>query len=367
MTFPLGPYHPTLPEPIALRLALRGEKVTGVDTHVGYLRRGIEDLATRRDLEGALDVIEHACGTCGTGYRLAACMALEKAAGVTPPPLAQALRTIFAELERALARLWTLQQVARIGEFGALLTATLEAREILFEAATQATGRRLFWGIAIPGGVRAVEDPQALEDALDEMAPRVDEIERFVGPQGLVGRSLARMGTIDEEMATATGLTGIMLRATGVDDDLRVANPYAAYADVAEHLTWDPAGYSGDVTSRLRMAALDLRASLSIIQALLAELPSGQDRASFPDSLSDGEAQSAIEAARGRGSINLRIGNGQERQANTTASGWLTQLTLQTPGAVNVGIIPIVCNGQQLSDIPLILASLDLCIACIDL
>src|SRR5271165_950781 len=99
MSFPLGPYHPALTEPISLRLALRGEQVTGVEVHTGYVRRGVERLALERPLTETLDLIERADGSSGHSNRLALCRVLEAQGGVVVPERAAALRTIFAEVE----------------------------------------------------------------------------------------------------------------------------------------------------------------------------------------------------------------------------------------------------------------------------
>lgn len=361
MTFPLGPYHPALPEPLSLRLAVRGETVTGVDLHTGYLRRGVEALAAQRALADALDVVERACGTCGMSHRLAACLALEQAAGVTPPERGQALRTVFAEIERAQARLWLLALAGRAMELGALHHAALEAREILFEGVVAATGARLFWGVAIPGGATNVADPAALADAVAQATAPLQVIDRAVGTNTLT-RRWGRVGRVTLETAERLGLTGLVLRAAGASDDLRVAAPYDAYAAVTDELNWDAGPLTGDVPARLRVAALDLRASLRAVTALLDDLPAGQERAAFPTVLPDGAANAEVEGPHGRESIALRL-----TRAPVAAPGWLAEVTLRTPSATNAGLVPIVLQRALLAETPAVLASLDLCVACMDL
>lgn len=371
MIFPLGPYHPALTEPVSLRLALRGETVTGVEMHTGYLQRGVETLATQRDIFGALDLVERTCGTCGHSHRLAVCLALESAAGITPPDRARALRTVFSEVERALARLWLLMQIGRLTELGSLLTAAVEAREALFEACAMATETRVFWGVSVPGGVVNVVDPAALAEPLAVISTHLTSIDRYLAENGALARRTAKLAPIDESTAADLGLTGLLLRATGAEGDVRREAPYDAY-DLAEEAQLSNAALSetlkGDVVSRLRLAVSDLRLSLQLIATQLDELPEGQERATFPDALPIGDTSATVEAPHGREIVSLRLAGNLAggRNADLTSPGWLSSISLQTPSMANSGAAPIALVGQHLRDVPLVLASLDLCIACID-
>lgn len=373
MVFPLGPIHPILTEPIGLRLALRGETVTGVETHTGYTRRGVEQLATQHALPEMLNLVEHICGTCGHSHRLAVSLALEAFTGTQVPPRAAALRTIFAEVERALARLWMLQQVARATEMGGLLTATVEAREVLFEGCVAATDARLFWGIPVPGGAVNVSDPDALTDAVASVMPRITAIERLVGAKSSLVRRATKIGQIEELAVGDLSLSGLLARGLGAAEDARLSDaPYDAYPDVKDELLHDAALaklMTGDTASRLRWAVAEIGMSLRLIQTLLDQLPEGQERASFPTTLPSGEISAAVEGPHGYETVTLHIGDGagSGRTVDSTKAGWLTALQLHTPSATNIGIVPITLNQQRLSDVALVLASLDLCIACADL
>jgi ech hydrogenase subunit E len=367
MIFPLGPYHPALTEPMGLRLALRGETVTNVETQLGYLHRGIEDLATTRDLPAVLDLVERTCGTCGHSHRLALSLALEQLAEVTVPPRAAALRTVFAEVERVLARLWLLMQVARVGELGGLFTSAIEAREILFEACAAATGTRLFWGIPVPGGAQGVADPQAIANGLTDCANALATIDRQLAPQGPIARRMVNVGKIPLTTVNDLGITGLVARAAGQDEDVRLATPYDAYPTVKETLVEDATKQlTGDVAHRLFEAGSEIRQSMHVITALLDDLPEGQERATFPALLGPGLATARVEGPHGREVVLAQVGIAEGKPVATDQPGWLTELRLSTPSATNSGLIPIALTGQRLGDVPLILASLDLCVACID-
>src|SRR5579863_3800940 len=123
IAFPLGPYHPALPLPMALTLRLSGETVVGVAPvdaagalapgATGYCRRGVAELCVGRAPDDALAIVERSCSLAGPAHRQALCLALEAVAGVEAPESDRIARSLFAELARILARLWTLGQVAR--------------------------------------------------------------------------------------------------------------------------------------------------------------------------------------------------------------------------------------------------------------
>lgn len=371
MTFPIGPFHPALTEPMSLRLALRGEMVTGVETHTGYIHRGVTTLAQQRDLAGVLDLVERMCGTCGHSHRLALCIALEHHAGVTPPARAQALRMLFAEVERAQSRLWLLAQIGRLSDFGALFTAAVEAREMLFEGCVTATGSRLFWGIPVPGGAVGVDDPGALADAVGDVTARLASVDRLVAANGPLTRRATGTGKISHATAEELGLTGLVLRATGSDVDVRLATPYEGYdqfTDILIATDGAPQHLVGDVASRVQLALAELRLSLRLMLGILDDLPDGQERATFPTMLPPGEAVAAVEGPHGRETVTLTLDANMSggQRADLSSPGWLQALIIQTPSATNSSIVPIVLNKQPLADVPLVLASLDLCLACVD-
>src|SRR5215472_2372676 len=109
VTFPLGPYHPALAQPVALTLRLRGETVVGAEPPgLGYCRRGIVRLVEGSMPDAALPIVERTCSHAHEAYRIAFCRALEEASGSKVSEMAEASRTLFAEIEFLLARLGTL-------------------------------------------------------------------------------------------------------------------------------------------------------------------------------------------------------------------------------------------------------------------
>src|SRR5262249_20166222 len=145
----------------------------------------------------------------GTAHRIALCRALEAAADLHVSQQASLTRILFAESERSLARLWVLGWVAYGMGLVQLWRDALQRREELFAALEKATGRRQFWGVVIPGGVRGDLELEPLGDALARVEQDVTTWRVAIGPRGLLGRAGAGAGLISAERAQALGLEGV--------------------------------------------------------------------------------------------------------------------------------------------------------------
>jgi Ni,Fe-hydrogenase III large subunit len=357
----MGPYHPALPQPLGLTFKLRGERIVGVEPPVsGYCRRGIESLVVGQAADQALRIVERACGWSGHSYRTALAQALEGAAGKAPSPRAQIVRAVFAETERILARLWLLAQVARAGNVHSALRDALEARERLYDALTETTGERHFWAVAELGGVRELDEPDLgpLTSALDQLDATLESWKIATSPRGVLGRLGADLGSLTEQQAREQHVSSVAARAAGVASDLRRDAPSGGYA--IANLDWPDAEAGerkGDVAARCAVAAEDLATSVHVAGALLRALP---DANTAPD------AKSARAAAKS-GSVRLEAPHGVvEVSASTAADGRIASFHLDAPGRDSLAVLPIVLEGQPVTASVLILASLDLCVECLD-
>ncbi|HEY7780176.1 MAG TPA: hypothetical protein VIC85_08200 [Ktedonobacterales bacterium] len=364
-TFPLGPYHPALSQPIGLSLKLRGETVAGVEAPIsGYCRRGVQHLVAGMQVEQALGVMERSCGVAGQSARLAVCRAIEAATGAAPSARSRMVRAIFAEIERVLARLWLLGLASRVAGQDAAFREALEAREVLMEALEAQTGERLFWAVAEPGGVRDPERFDDLEDlraTMEDLAGPVLSWTAMAGPGGALGRAGAGVAPIAAERARVMGLVGLAARAAGVEGDLRRDAPYGAYADFpfawqADSLT-PPTG--GDAAARLGTAAVDLVASMRLLRVFFEMLPRVEDTAVVPGAERQGEltGHAAVEGPHGPVEARVVLATG----------GGIGRLRLETPGAGLITMLPEILAGMPVALVPLALASLDLCMECVDL
>ncbi len=343
-----------------MTLRLRGETVVGAEQPgLGYCRRGIIELVEGKTPDEALPILERTCSLAHEAYRMAFCQALEAVAQARISQPARTTRVVFAEVERLLARLWTLAQAARVANVAPLYRLALDQRESLFAALEDATGERHYWAVAVPGGVRDDLELQPLQEALTALEAGVAVWQTSVAPNGLLGRAGKGIGAISADQTRDLDLTGLAARGSRMTDDLRLSQPYAAYEDYEEQLAQGGEGQrTGDVASRLARAVADLATSRAVALAALANLPDGAHEP--PVTLAKPEAD-RVTAGAVEGPHGLMTARFFWTSENT-----IHELKLYTPGMGQIVAMPELLEGRLLPQIPLILASLDLCIECLD-
>lgn len=369
ITFPLGPYHPALDLPLGLTLRLRGETVAGVEpVQTGFARRGIAELAAGRPLDEALAIVERACSLSHEAHRLALCMAIESATGATPTKTAEQTRLVFAECERILARLWTLAQVSRAAGLPVPFGDALEQRETLFDALQTATGQRHYWAVAVPGGVREGLDVAPLGAAIAELEEALPAWRKQVAPNGPLAIAGKGAGMISAARAKDLGLTGVAAAGSYEADDLRRTRPYGAYAGMGTQLDGASRVRSGDSAARLVCIVEDLAVSLGLARDTIAAL--GDTTTGAPTEASGGGTAGVGAGAVVSGAVEGP--HGPIEIAGTLAGngggdGALAQVRLTAPGVeALVAALPELLESCRLPQAAVILASLDLCVECLD-
>lgn len=361
VSFPLGPYHPALSEPYALRLRLRGERVVAATEPVyGYGRRGVLEMIVGQPLDDALVLLERACAHTGQAYRLALSIAVERAGRLTTPPDAQLARVFFAELEMALSALWTLSEIARTLNLPALRTRGLGQRERIFAAVGEATGERVYWGVARPGGVREGIRFGSARAILDWLPEIVESWRVATAPQGALRRAAERLeAERTKERPVAPESAGAADAAPTVGrEDARRVNPYGGYRLIT--LDWssldDGHVTATDVAAWALRLATRLKLSADIMRVCAESL----------DDEEPGRATTPVTA--GVGSVTVQTAHGPARLDVTLASDLrIAQLRLATPCAAALAEAPQWLLGRRLAHVPAILAGLDLCPSCAEL
>jgi Ni,Fe-hydrogenase III large subunit len=353
-TFPLGPYHPALPEPIWYQVHLRGNSIDGIEITTGYCQRGVESLLTQRSIEDGLKLAERLCGSAAHHHRLAFCRALERLAGVEAPPPAQALRSLFCEIERLLSHLSWAMRLAQVADRPRAFYAAVEARERLLQALEQSTGQRLLWGLPVPGGVSSKPDCTPLAQEIPSITQDLKQIEReLINHRGLQ-RHTRGLASISGEQARHLHLTGPIARASGLEEDERRSRGYDAYTKT--ELPKAESSIAGDTAARIALCFAEMRGSIAFAADQIEHLPDGPLVQPFPEALPAGEAEAAVEGPQGRETWHIRS-DGSNRLAAVTAT---------TASERNLAAVRPALEGQRFDDALLILASLDLCVACID-
>jgi len=367
---PIGPVHPALKEPIRFEFNLDGERIVGVDIKPGFAHRGIEYMGMRRNLIQTLYLSERICGICSISHPLAFTQAVENAAGIEVPPRAQYIRTIIGELERIHSHLlWAGVGAHELG-FDTLLHLVWNVREKSMDLLEQLTGNRVDYAIPIFGGVRrdipAEKAPLAYE-ALDYYKRLLDKlIDAFLHDKSVEMRT-RNVGILTYDQAVALCTVGPTTRASGVKKDVRVDMPYLAYADIdLQAIT--PADYGtetiGDVFDNIVVRLLEVGQSIEIIEFCLKNLPDGP-LSSIPKvpallaalKKASGEGIGRHEAPRGEVFHYVRLEEGVEEMPT-----W--KVRAPTYGNLMAWVPKFL--GDEVADIPIIAASIDPCMCCMD-
>ncbi len=290
-TMNFGPQHPAAHGVLRLVLEMDGETVQRADPHVGLLHRGTEKLAESKPYNqsiGYMDRLDYVSMMCNEHAYV---MAIERLAGIEPPPRAKMIRTLFDEITRILNHLmWVGTNGLDLGAMAMFLYAFRE-REELMDCYEAASGARLHATYYRPGGVyRDLPErmPQYKEhpwrkgaelkrmnawregsmlDFLDaftaDFPSKIDEYETLLTDNRIWKQRLVGIGVVSPERALALGFTGPMLRGSGVEWDLRKKQPYEVY----DRLQFDiPIGKNGDCYDRYLVRVEEMRQSNHIIK-----------------------------------------------------------------------------------------------------
>jgi len=274
-TLNFGPQHPAAHGVLRLVLEMNGEVVERADPHIGLLHRGTEKLIEYKTYLQAMpyfDRLDYVSMMC---QEHAFVLAVEKLVRCEVPIRAQYIRVLYSELTRILNHLLALSTHAMdVGALTPFLWA-FEEREKLFEFYERASGARMHAAYFRPGGV-AQDLPLGLRDDIfkftQSFASRIDEIEEMLTNNRIWKQRLVDIGVVTAKEAQDWGLSGAMLRGSGVNWDIRKAHPYEVYDQVEFDI---PVGKNGDCYDRYLIRVEEMRQSLRIIVQCLNQMPNG--------------------------------------------------------------------------------------------
>jgi len=364
-------------------LELDGETIVNCIPDIGYLHTGIEkniEAKTYLKAEVMSDRLDY---MNNLGNNLVYCMAIEKLVELDVPPRAQAIRVILAELERINSHLvW-------VGTFGLDLAAmsmflyAFREREAILDIKELISGQRMMTTYIRPGGVWRdvpVEFEAAVRNFIKMLPKRIDEYEALLTKNPLFLDRLLGIGKLDPGVALQHGVTGPMLRASGVNWDLRKVRPYMGYEQYEFNV---PVRSDCDTYARYIVRIEEMRESLKIIEQALNKLPLGpvhsDNRKFVPPPRSelgvsmealihhfklwtegfpapDASVYQAVESPRGELGV-LLAGDGG---AKPRRCHW------RTPSFDNLSVLPKIVKGHLVADLVAILASVDIVLGDID-
>ena len=368
-TIPIGPIHPALKEPIRLALSVDGEEIVDADVFVGQVHRGIEWLGMNRNNPiQTIYLSERICGICNICHPFAFVMAVEHATGITPPPRAEYIRTIIAEMERIHSHLlWAGVAAHEIG-FDTVFYLVWRVREEIMDLIEYVTGNRVTKAMFQIGGVRrdiTEEQFPRIRQSLDYYKSIFDQLKRVFLDDRTIRMRTKNVGVLKREDALKLLTCGPSGRASGVPKDVRQDQPYGAYADLdIKAMTPDMVTGTvvGDVYDRIIVRLLEVKQAIEIIEQCLEKMPPGPILAQPKIAVllktltqAEGEGIGRAEAPRGEVIHYVRLEAGQ-----STLATW----KVRAPTYVNLMSVPIILKGMQIADVPITFASLDPCMSC---
>jgi len=353
---PIGPQHPALKEPEGFSVALKGEKILGVDIRLGYNHRGIEKAAEERTYIQDIYLIERVCGICSHSHSTCFIQAVEEIAGLVVPRRALYIRTIIGELERIHSHLLWLGVAGHEIGFDTLLMYSWRDREVVMDILASITGNRVNYGMNTIGGVRRDINPEQSQEilkGLDILEERTKYYIEVATEETTIIKRLSGVGVLSSEDVLRLDAVGPTARASGVKRDVRADDPYAAYGELEFNVITDE---RCDVYGRTVVRVKELMESYKIIRQALKNLPDGPITIKAPRKIPAGEALSRYEAPRGEDVHYVRA-NGTEKP---------DRVKVRAPTLANVQAVKHMLRDRYLADMPIVIAAIDPCFSCTD-
>jgi NADH-quinone oxidoreductase subunit D len=279
MILNLGPSHPSTHGVLRVMVEIRGEQVLRTKPVIGYLHTGMEKTGEELMYQQGSTNVTRMDYLSPFFNELAFCLSVEKLAGIEVPPRAQWIRMLMCELNRISSHLlWLATNGADLGALNMLVYGWRD-RELVLAFFEKVTGLRMNHNYIRPGGV-AAELPDGWRDDVnaicDTVIKRMDEYDNLLTGQPLLQNRMDGVGALDAATAVGLGLTGPLLRSTGVTYDVRRDFPYLFYEQVDFDVI---VGTAGDCWDRFAIRANEIRESVRILRQVAKAMPGGDYRA----------------------------------------------------------------------------------------
>jgi NADH-quinone oxidoreductase subunit D len=383
MTISMGPQHPSTHGVLRLELVLDGEMVLKAKPDIGYLHTGMEKLFEYKKYQQGIVITDRMDYLNPLGNNLAYVLAVEKLLQLEIPPRAQTIRVLTCELQRIASHLvWLGTHALDIGAMTVFFYCFREREKILnlFEAAS---GGRLTPSYFRIGGLMMDLPPgfeRRTKQFLDGFLPSVDEFHTLLTGNRIFQKRTQGIGYISAEDAIDWGVSGPSLRGSGVDLDIRRANPYTSYEQYDFEI---PTETDGDVWARYLVRMREMKESHKIVTQALSKLKPGPVKADAPkvvlpdreamkrhmDALIHhflivaegfdvpaGEVYMPIEASKGELGVYVKSDGGPKP----------ARVHFRGPSFVNLSALPHMAEGEMIADVVAIIGSLDIVLGEID-
>jgi NADH-quinone oxidoreductase subunit D len=383
MVLNMGPQHPSTHGVLRLLLEVDGETVVRMVPDIGYLHTGIEKTCEAKFYQQVVPLTDRIDYLCPMINNLTYCLAVEKLLGLEPPPKAQWMRVMLAELTRIASHLvWLGTHALDMGAMTVFLYCFREREDILrlFE---HVSGQRMMTSYFRIGGL-SMEPPLDFFDRVRKFAKifpeRIDEYENLLTANRIWINRTKGVAHLSGQDCIELGVTGPTLRASGVDWDLRRDIPYSSYDKFQFKV---PVSNDGDVYARYLLRVQELRESIGMVKQALDGMPEGDVKAEAPKvvlpdrekmktqmealiyhfkivtegfSVPKGEAYQAVESPRGE--------MGYYVVSDGTAKPW--RVHMRSPSYANLQALEKMCIGRLIADVVAAIGSIDIVLGEID-
>jgi NADH-quinone oxidoreductase subunit D len=357
----MGPQHPSTHGVFRMNVTLDGEIVRKLKPVFGYLHRNHEQIGEHTTYLGSMPYTDRLDYFCSMSNNWAYALSVEKLAGIEVPERAEYLRVILAELTRLQNHASLLGfLLSDMGAWGTPLMYAFREREKILDLFESLAGSRMMCDYMRFGGCRVDTSDEWLTGAkkiVDRFPKFLDEFEELILQNEIVIARTQNVGKLSPELAISAGITGPMLRACGVNYDIRKVDGYGFYPRFKFRI---PLGEHGDTYDRLMMRALEMRESVEILKQALAQIQPGpivnpkvKIRAFRPPV---GEAYGRIEAPKGELGFYLISDGGPNPY----------RYRVRPPSFINLTVLEDLCLGHTVADVMVILGSVDIVMGEVD-
>ena len=357
----MGPQHPSTHGVFRMDVLLEGETVVKLKPVFGYLHRNHEKIAENTSYLGSVPYTDRLDYLCSMTNNWAYALSVERLAGLQVPERAEYIRVITAELTRLVNHCSLIGFLMQdMGAMGTPLMYAFREREKILDLFESLSGSRMMCNYMRFGGCRCELPNGWIEQAKQVVIgfPKfLDELEALLSENEILLARTQGVGVLSKELAINASVTGPMLRACGVNYDIRKVDKYGIYERFNFRV---PLGEHGDVFDRYMMRVLEMRESLKILDQSLAQIPAGpiidpkaKLRGFRPK---PGEAYARIEGPKGELGFYL-ISDGSPNPY---------RYRVRPPSLINLTILEDMCLGQTIADAVVILGSVDIVLGEVD-
>ncbi len=361
MPINMGPQHPSTHGVFRMVLVISGEKVVDVTPHIGYMHRGGEKLMEAMDYRQGIGYADRTEYLAQFSAELGYVMAVERLMDIEVPERAEYIRVILTELNRLSSHFMFAGAFGiDSGLFGTSFTYAFREREYLQDLFEEVSGDRLMYAYFRVGGLAwEVTDNfvSRVHEVLKSSAQGIRDLDDLMTKNEIFMARCQNVGNFSAEKAIAYGLSGPMLRASGVNWDLRKDEPYSIYDRFNFSV---PVGNYGDVYDRYLVRMEEMKQSISIVEQALEQMPS--EGPIVPEKMPrrlrtpPGEVYSRVESPRGEWGVYL-VSKGGDKPY---------RLKMRSPSFCNLSGLRDMTIGQYLADAVMILGSMDIVLCDVD-